>query len=73
MTGKEILFAMEHVNEEHILRAAPTGKIARRVYMRWAAMAACLCLCIGTVLGVMLHHEPAPVGRGSPFRNQRSI
>jgi len=64
MTGKEILFAMEHVNEEHILRAAPTGKIARRVYMRWAAMAACLCLCIGTLLGVMLHHEPAPVGVG---------
>ena len=54
MTGKEILFAMEHVNEEHILRAAPTGKIARRVYMRWAAMAACLCLCIGTVLTLFL-------------------
>ncbi len=63
MTGKDILFAMEHVREEHILRAAP-GKTARRVYMRWASLAACLCLCVGTALGVMLWREPAPVGEG---------
>ena len=64
MTGKEILFAMEHVNEEHILRAAPTGKRARRMIVRWAALAACLCLCVGTALGVMLYREPVPVGEG---------
>ena len=64
MTGKEILFALEHVNEEHILRAAPTGKRAQRMIVRWAALAACFCLCMGTALGVMLHHEPVPVGEG---------
>ena len=64
MTGKEILFALEHVNEEHILRAAPTGKRARRMIVRWAALAACLCLCVGTALGVMLYREPVPVGEG---------
>ncbi|MBQ7322556.1 MAG: hypothetical protein IJW99_10710 [Clostridia bacterium] len=64
MMGRDILFALEHVREDYILRAAPTGKNARRVYMRWAVVAACLCLCVGTLLGVMLHHEPAPVGEG---------
>ena len=64
MTGKEILFALEYVSEEHILRAAPTGKIARRGLVRWAAVSACLCLCIGAALGVMLYRTPAPVGEG---------
>lgn len=64
MKERDILFALEHVSEKHISDAAPTGRLARRVIVKWAAVAACLLLCVGTVLGVMAARDPTPIGDG---------
>lgn len=61
MKEKDILNAMTHVSDEHIAAAAPTGKRSpRRVWIKWATVAACLCLCVGTVFIIVPWRDKTP-------------
>ena len=48
MKEKRILNALEHVDEKYIEDAAPAKQKSKKtVWVRWVAVAACLCLAVG--------------------------
>ena len=48
MKEKRILNALEHVDKKYIEDAAPAKQKSKKtVWVRWVAVAACLCLAVG--------------------------
>jgi len=61
MKEKDILNAMTHVKDEYIEAAAPTGTRApRHWWIKWASVAACLCLCAGAVFAFAPWRDRTP-------------
>ena len=59
MNDKNIFDALRDIDPEWILDAAPAERRnARSVWMKWGALAACLCLAVAAVIGAVLWLRP---------------
>ncbi len=59
MNDKNIFDALRDIDPQWIVDAAPTERRnTGRVWIKWGALAACLCLVVAAVLGVMLWLRP---------------
>lgn len=52
MKNKRLLRLFNDIDEKHIEEAVPTAKKARRRWVKWAALAACLCLILVGVFAI---------------------
>ena len=59
MTGEQLFEIMENIDEKHVVQARNTVKARRTAWIRWCAVAACLCLAVGLVLPRLKHRDPA--------------
>ena len=54
MSGEKIFLALRGIDPQYILDAAPTSKNPlARAWVKWGALAACLCLVVASVFGML--------------------
>ena len=59
MTGEQLFEIMENIEEKHIAQARCTAKVHRSAWIKWCAIAACLCLVIGFMIPRLKHKDPS--------------
>ena len=66
MTNEKLYEVLGDINEKHVKEAREYRKTKKPVWLKWGAMAACLCLVVGIAIPV-LNPKGGP-GQDDPLR-----
>lgn len=59
MTNEKLYEVLGDINEKHVKEAREYRKAKKPVWLKWGAMAACLCLVLGLAIPMLMNSNPA--------------